>query len=103
MTTSKLTWNGALVTMIGLILLVAAIGLIAAGEAYQAALDVCAANGGAAAGCASQAGQVGLERGLALAILVGGLGLNLAIVGPFLMVRDHVDELRRFLPRWLPW
>lgn len=39
----------------------------------------------------------------ALAPLVGGLALNVTIVGPILLVRRLVPRLRKRLPPWLPW
>lgn len=36
-------------------------------------------------------------------ILSGALGINALIVGPFFLLRPHVERLRRFLPPWLPW
>ena len=35
--------------------------------------------------------------------VVGGLGLNAAIVGLFFVVRPLFRRLRRHLPPWLPW
>lgn len=36
-------------------------------------------------------------------ILSGALGINALIVGPFFLLRPHVERLRQFLPPWLPW
>jgi len=38
-----------------------------------------------------------------VAIIVGALGLNGAIVGGWLVARRHEERLRRFIPPWLPW
>jgi len=38
-----------------------------------------------------------------ISILLGAIGLNALIVGPFLLLRPFADRLRRFLPPWLPW
>lgn len=35
--------------------------------------------------------------------VLGGLGLNMAIVGSFFSLRSQVSRLRARLPRWLPW
>jgi len=38
-----------------------------------------------------------------VAPLVGGLGLNAAIVGLFVLVRPRLGSIRAKLPPWLPW
>ena len=35
--------------------------------------------------------------------VMGGFGLNVAIVGLFFVVRPLFRRLRRHLPPWLPW
>lgn len=45
---------------------------------------------------------VNLDTG-PVAILVGALGLNGAIVGGWLSARRHTARLRRLIPPWLPW
>ncbi len=34
---------------------------------------------------------------------LGGLGLDMAIVGLFVILRTHVGRIRAKLPPWLPW
>jgi hypothetical protein len=38
-----------------------------------------------------------------LSAVLGGLGLNPAIVGLFFVLRPFAGRLRRWLPPWLPW
>jgi len=38
-----------------------------------------------------------------LSAVLGGLGLNAAIVGLFFVLRPFAGRLRRRLPPWLPW
>ncbi len=37
------------------------------------------------------------------AIVLGAVGLNALIVGPYFLLRANAERLRRLLPPWLPW